>query len=110
MLGTHQNKNLLKEKNSKKFKQRDTFLDEVLLDKQELMDSQVFPTSSNPPSISSQMSRSPKDSRIMTSQLRNVSHSKSKEVSLKHSEDNEEVVAQSSANEESLQIDSSPSH
>lgn len=111
MLGTHDNKILLQKKNSKTFQQRDTFLDEVLLDKRDMMDSQVFPPSRNPPSISSRRSRSPEDSRVMTSQLRNVSHSKSKEVSLKHSEENEENenIAQSSANDESLQIDSSPS-
>lgn len=72
------------------------------------MDSQIFP-SCNPPSISSQMSRSPEDSRALTSQLRNVSHSKSKELSRKHSEDNADVVVQSPSKEESLQRESSPS-
>lgn len=55
------------------------------------------------------MSRSPGDSRAVTSQLRNVSHSKSKELSLKHSEDNAEFAAQSPSKEESLQRESSPS-
>lgn len=55
------------------------------------------------------MSRSREDSRALTSQLRNVSHSKSKELSLKHSEDNAEFVVQSPSKEESLQRESSPS-
>lgn len=103
MLGTHQNKNLLKKKDSKTCQQRDTFLDGVLLDKREAMDGQVFTPSGNP-SISSQMSRPPEDSGRRVSPPRNMSHSGSKEASFKRSEDKEEVIAQSNPNEESLQM------